>query len=200
MKVDVLVAEIGSTTTIVNAFNIHTDSPKFIGRGVANTTVNTNVLEGLQLAVEDLSSGLGVESVTYDEMFASSSAAGGLKMTVHGLVYEMTVRASKEAALNAGANIHLVTANRVTQRDLDKIRKIGPNIILVAGGTDDGERDTALYNIEKEPNLDLDVPIIYAGNIEKHEEITFAKNRRKCLSTSGLFEYFTVAQSNLRNV
>lgn len=170
MKIDVLVAEIGSTTTIVNAFNIHTN-PKFLGRGVANTTVSTDVTEGLQLAIEDLSAYLGVDKLEYVEMFASSSAAGGLKMTVHGLVYEMTVRASKEAALNAGANIHLVTANKVTEKDLSKIKKVNPNIILVAGGTDYGERETALYNIEKVAKLDINVPIIYAGNIENHDEI-----------------------------
>jgi len=172
MKIDVLVAEIGSTTTLVNAFNIHNDEPAFLGRGVANTTVKTNVIEGLQLAVEDLSRCLGVDAVEYDEMFASSSAAGGLKMTVHGLVYEMTVRASKEAALNAGANIHMVTANKIKDRDLEKIKSVNPNIILVAGGTDYGERDTALYNIEKIVDLDLDIPIIYAGNIENQEEIS----------------------------
>ena len=34
MNVDVLVAEIGSTTTVVNAFNdIATPDPKFIGQG-----------------------------------------------------------------------------------------------------------------------------------------------------------------------
>jgi uncharacterized protein (TIGR01319 family) len=172
VRVDVLVAEIGSTTTLVNAFNIHSETPKFLGRGVANTTVNTDVTEGLQLAIEDLSNGLGVETIEYDEMFASSSAAGGLKMTVHGLVYEMTVRASKEAALNAGANIHLITANKITERDLKKVKNLRPNIILVAGGTDYGERDTALYNIEKLLELDLDVPIIYAGNIENQDEIS----------------------------
>jgi uncharacterized protein (TIGR01319 family) len=180
MKIDVLVAEIGSTTTIVNAFNIKGDDPVFLGRGVANTTVDTNVLEGLQLAVEDLSRFLNVDKITYDEMFASSSAAGGLRMTVHGLVYEMTVRASKEAALNAGANIHLVTANKVKEKDLRKIVDLKPNIILIAGGTDYGETDTALYNIEKVLDLNLDIPIIYAGNIENHDEIIeLFKNREK---------------------
>lgn len=172
MKIDVLVAEIGSTTTIVNAFHINSDNPRFLGRGVANTSVDTDVNEGLQLAIEDLSTSLNVDSVEYEEMFASSSAAGGLRMTVHGLVYEMTVRASKEAALNAGANIHLVTANKVTTIDLQKIIDVKPNIILVAGGTDYGEKETALYNIERILSLDLDIPIIYAGNIENHIEIT----------------------------
>ena len=180
MKIDVLVAEIGSTTTIVNAFNIHNQDPVFLGRGVAKTTVETDVVKGLQLAIEDLSGYLKVEKIQYAEMFASSSAAGRLRMTVHGLVYEMTVRASKEAALNAGANIHLVTANKVTKRDLNIITEINPNIILIAGGTDYGEKETALFNIKKVLELDLKIPIIYAGNIENHDNIrNYFKNLKK---------------------
>lgn len=171
MNIDVIVAEIGSTTTIVNAFQIHQINPVFLGRGVANTTVSTDVTEGLSKAIDDLKKNLKVSEITYDEMFASSSAAGGLKMSVHGLVYEMTVRASKEAALNAGANIHLITAGKIKKKQLEKIKEIKPNIILVAGGTDYGESETALYNIEKVLDLDLKIPIIYAGNIENHEEV-----------------------------
>ena len=171
MKIDVLVAEIGSTTTLVNAFNIHGNNPEFLGKGVANTTVDTNVLEGLELAINNLSSSLNMESIEYEEMFASSSAAGGLRMSVHGLVYEMTVRASKEAALNAGANIHLVTAGKMTDRDLGKIIKLNPNIILLAGGTDFGEIETVIYNANKILELDLEIPVIYAGNIENQDEI-----------------------------
>ena len=38
MKVDVLVAEIGSTTTVVNAFkNIDSDNPEFWAQGQAPT-------------------------------------------------------------------------------------------------------------------------------------------------------------------
>lgn len=171
MNVDVLVAEIGSTTTIVNAFQIHTANPKFLGRGVSNTTVSSDVNIGLNLAISDLSKNLNVSEITYGEMFASSSAAGGLRMSVHGLVYEMTVRASKEAALNAGANIHLVTAGKITDRELTKIIDLKPNIILIAGGTDYGERDTALFNIQKVLDLNLDIPIIYSGNVENQDSI-----------------------------
>ena len=128
MLIDVLVAEIGSTTTIVNAFDINSDIPRFLGRGVANTTVDTDVNIGLELAVLNLAKSLNVENVDYKEMFASSSAAGGLRMTVHGLVYEMTVRASKEAALNAGANIHLITANKISEENLQKIIEIKPEL------------------------------------------------------------------------
>uniref|UniRef100_UPI00315812B1 glutamate mutase L n=1 Tax=Caloramator sp. Dgby_cultured_2 TaxID=3029174 RepID=UPI00315812B1 len=92
-------------------------------------------------------------------------------MTVHGLVYDMTVRAAKEAALGAGAIIKMVTAGKLRRTDLQKIKEIRPNIILVAGGVDYGERETALYNAEQIANLKLNVPVIYAGNIENHEEV-----------------------------
>lgn len=173
MKINVLVAEIGSTTTVVNGFeNINTPCPKFVGQGQAPTSVlQGDVNIGLQEAIEDLRKSLNVDNIEYDEMLATSSAAGGLKMTVHGLVYDMTVRAAKEAALGAGANIHLVTAGRLKRTDIKKIKEVNPNIILIAGGVDYGERDTAIYNAELIADLDLDVPVIYAGNIENQEEI-----------------------------
>lgn len=171
MEVDVIVAEIGSTTTIINAFQIHTNHPIFLGRGVANTTVQTDVTIGLKKALEDLKENLHVTELTYKEMFATSSAAGGLRVTVHGLVYEMTVRAAKEAALNAGANIHHVSAGKLSKRDLDKIKEINPNMIIIAGGTDYGESETALLNTSKILEMNLNIPIIYAGNIQNHAEI-----------------------------
>jgi hypothetical protein len=47
-------------------------------------------------------------------MLAASSAAGGLSMTVHGLVYDMTVRAAREAALGQAPSIRFVTAGDMT--------------------------------------------------------------------------------------
>ena len=127
MKVDVLVAEIGSTTTVVNAFTgVKTDTPVFWGQGQAPTSVvEGDVRVGLQGAINDL-----------------------CKMTVHGLVYDMTAKAAKEAALGAGGIIHYVTAGKIRRRDLKKIEEIKPNLILLAGGVDYGERDTAIYNAE----------------------------------------------------
>ncbi|EQE88574.1 hypothetical protein QCW_0472 [Clostridioides difficile CD69] len=104
-------------------------------------------------------------------MFATSSAAGGLKMTVHGLVYDMTVKAAKEAALGAGAVIRQVTSGRIKRTDLNKIKEINPNIILIAGGVDYGERDTAIYNAEMIASMNLGIPVIYAGNIENQDEV-----------------------------
>ena len=173
MKIDVLVAEIGSTTTLVNAFDrVHTDKPVFWGQGLAPTSVKDgDVRIGLKAAIDDLCRRKGVESIEYGEMLATSSAAGGLKMTVHGLVYDMTAKAAKEAALGAGAIIHQVTAGRLRRSDLQKIKEINPNLIMIAGGVDYGERDTAINNAEMIRSLDLNIPVIYAGNVENQEEM-----------------------------
>ena len=173
MKVDVLVAEIGSTTTVVNAFkDIDTDNPVFWGQGQAPTSVvQGDVRIGLQGAIDDLCKKKGIDSLEYDEMLATSSAAGGLKMTVHGLVYDMTAKAAKEAALGAGGILHFVTAGRLRRTDIAKIKEINPNLILIAGGVDYGERDTALDNAEMIRAMGLKTPVIYAGNVENQEEM-----------------------------
>jgi len=172
MKIDLLVAEIGSTTTVVNAFNDLDSCPIFVGQGQSATSVlEGDVNIGLKEAIDDLANSLQKESIDYKELIATSSAAGGLRMTVHGLVYDMTVKAAKEAALGAGANIKYITGGKIRKSDLKKIIEINPNIILIAGGVDYGERDTALYNAEMIAELNLNIPVIYAGNIENHEDV-----------------------------
>ncbi|BCR35968.1 glutamate mutase L [Mariniplasma anaerobium] len=169
MEIDVLVAEIGSTTTIVNAFNLFGVPLEFIGRGISRTTVESDVTIGLNDAIKDLKNNLNIDKLTYKEMHATSSAAGGLKITVHGLVYDMTAKAAKEAALNAGANIHLITANLIDDDHMDQIKKVKPNIIIIAGGTNYGEKEVSFQNLLKVK--DLNIPIIYSGNIANHNRI-----------------------------
>lgn len=172
MKINLLVAEIGSTTTVVNAFNNINTCPIFIGQGQGATSVlEGDVNIGLKQAIDDLCTNLKADSIEYDDLIATSSAAGGLRMTVHGLVYDMTVKAAKEAALGAGANIRYITAGKLRKSDIRKIKEINPNIILIAGGVDYGERDTALYNSELIAEMGLNVPVIYAGNIENQEDV-----------------------------
>ena len=67
MFIDILVAEIGSTTTLVNAFNgIETDTPRFIGQGQAPTSVLAgDVRIGLTEAVNDLAKNLGAQNIEY---------------------------------------------------------------------------------------------------------------------------------------
>ncbi|WP_094604030.1 hypothetical protein SPSIL_044590 [Sporomusa silvacetica DSM 10669] len=170
---DVLVAEIGSTTTVVSAFSgVKAGVPMLAGQGQAPTTVLAgDVTLGLSQAIDALEGQLGFP-VVWGEMMASSSAAGGLRMTVHGLVYDMTVKAAREAALGAGANIHLVTAGELSEVDLEEIRRINPNIILLAGGVDYGEKQTVINNANRlAAGLSPAIPVVYAGNAAAKQQV-----------------------------
>ena len=172
MKLEIIVAEIGSTTTVVSGFSDLATAPRLVGQGQGPTTVEAgDVRQGLKLALADLRANLGTEELEWQHIYACSSAAGGLKMTVHGLVYDMTARAAREAALGAGAVLHQVTAGAISDLDLEKTREISPNIILLAGGVDYGERQIILDNARKLATLDLPIPLIYAGNVAIQDEV-----------------------------
>ncbi len=173
MNIDVLVAEIGSTTTVVSGFDrLKTNEPVFVGQGMASTTVaDGDVTLGLTEAIADLRNKLQAESLAAQETFAVSSAAGGLKMSVHGLVYDMTVKAAKEAALGAGANLKLITAGRLDSDQLAAMAQSNLNIIMIAGGVDYGETETALHNTKAIADLRLNIPVIYAGNIQNQARV-----------------------------
>ena len=172
MHADVLIAEIGSTTTLMNAFRLGAE-PLYLGQGMAPTTVlEGDVRVGLSRALTDLEAKLG-SPLSYDRMLATSSAAGGLRMSVHGLVYDMTVRAAEAAALGAGGVIRQVTGGKMSPYDLMDLKSLHPNLILIAGGTDFGERATALYNCEQIAALGMtDVPVLYAGNVQNQNVVT----------------------------
>ncbi len=173
MKADVLIAEIGSTTTLVNAFaGVHTETPAFIGQGQAPTSVlEGDVRVGLAGAVEDMKRQNGWADLDYAEMLATSSAAGGLRMCVHGLVYDMTVKAAEAAALGAGAIVTMATAGKLTEYDLEDLKAARPNLILLAGGTDYGERETALYNAKAIAQSGVKAPVIYGGNVQNQRAV-----------------------------
>lgn len=186
MHIETLVAEIGSTTTLVNAFTaLDGDKPLFLGQGQAPTTVEKgDVTIGLRQAISHLQARLG-QSFTWETLLASSSAAGGLRMTVHGLVYDMTARAAREAALGAGAVITLITAGELTGADLAEIKEQDPNIILLAGGVDYGESATVLANARHLARLGLNAPIVYAGNVAAQRQF------KEIMTEAGLAYYLT---------
>ncbi|WP_040211534.1 GlmL-related ornithine degradation protein [Clostridium polynesiense] len=171
MFINYLVAEIGSTTTLVTAICNESSKSYIIGQGKSCTTIEEgDVNIGLNNAIKDLENNIG-EKIQYGKILASSSAAGGLKITVHGLVEDMTVKAAKEAALGAGGNIKYITSGKLRSSDIKKIRNIKPNLLMISGGTDYGEYETALYNAELIKNENLDVPVIYCGNKAIEEDI-----------------------------
>jgi hypothetical protein len=176
MKPDVLVAEIGSTITKLSAFSgIETKRPSLAGRGIALTSVGEgDVMIGLSRARQDLLARSGIDAGELGRdvpLFALSSAAGGLRMTVHGLTMDMTLRAAREASLGAGAIVVGATAGALTPGDIDEIRRLRPNLILLSGGVDHGDREVVVTNARRLSAAGLKVPVIYAGNVAAKSEV-----------------------------
>jgi len=170
---EIIVADIGSTITKVSAFSglCARGTASFLGQGLGLTTVaEGDVGQGLEVARKDLETRLGVN--TRDAaLMAASSAAGGLRMTVHGLTRDMTLRAAREASLGAGAIVTYTTAGEIDPDARDEISRIKPNIILLAGGVDYGDREIVLANARSLASLELETPLIYAGNKTVRSEI-----------------------------
>jgi len=161
--IDILTIEVGSTITKANGFRRENGAFVHVAQGFAPTSVaQGDVGIGVEEALSQLSGG-AVRHLKA-ETFVNSSAAGGLRMTVHGLTHSMTARAAREAALGAGAIIKMVTAGAIEDYELEEIAEIEPNIILLAGGVDFGEKDIVLRNAEKLASLRLKAPVLYAGN------------------------------------
>ncbi|POZ90556.1 GlmL-related ornithine degradation protein [Petrotoga halophila] len=189
MKIDLLVAEIGSTTTVITAYQLMEKSVKLIAQTESYTTIDKgDVTIGIEKALKNMEEKVN-DKISWEKFLATSSAAGGLSMTVHGLVYDMTVRAAKEAALGAGAILKYITSGKLRETHLKQILKIKPKLILLSGGVDYGEEETVLYNAELLSNLPLDIPIIYAGNTAVKEEIEeiFKEKNKNIIITENVY-------------
>lgn len=148
-----------------------------IGNSSHPTTVTDgDVTIGLNECLQKLAAALELQDkkeISWGKFHASSSAAGGLRITVHGLVMDMTVRAAKEAALGAGAIVKKVTAGLLSQSDINEIELIHPNLIILAGGIDFGEKDTIIENAKLLSTIKTQAPVIFAGNCAARDEVAF---------------------------
>ena len=165
-----ILIDFGSTFTKVTAVDL--ESSQLIGRSQAPSTVRTDVREGLLYALAELHercalfdrppkdlSVLGSKVV-----LASSSAAGGLRITVVGNVPGLTVEAANQAALGAGAKIVGSTAFKLAAEKIRDIEDLRPDMILLTGGVNGGDSETILHNATALAEASLSVPIVVAGN------------------------------------
>ena len=186
--VDTICIEIGSTITKVIAFGgIETSgsgAPRYLGQGVALTSVDEgDVTLGVDRALEDLSETCPVDTGTV-RILAASSAAGGLRMSVHGLTRDMTLRAAREASLGAGAVVVYTSAGAMTNSDLEELYETNPKLVLLSGGVDYGDRDIVITNARLLARAQIPAPIIYAGNVSARRDIS------RIFDDAGI-EYFT---------
>ncbi|MDE2208099.1 MAG: glutamate mutase L [Betaproteobacteria bacterium] len=156
-----LLIDFGSTYTKLRAIDL--DRRIVLASGQGPSTVTTDISVGMRVALEDLRRRLG-RLPRFRYRLGSSSAAGGLRMVTVGLVRELTAEAARRAALGAGAKLVGTYAYRLTAADMASIQGLGPDILLLAGGTDGGNSEVILHNARMLGSGTLDCPIVYAGN------------------------------------
>ena len=172
-----ILIDFGSTFTKVSAIDLN--NAQVIGRSQAPSTVLTDVREGLLRALRSLhecrplfhQSPTDLSVLEGQTVLASSSAAGGLRITVVGNVPGLTVEAANQAALGAGAKIVGSTAFKLSEEKIREIENLRPDMILLTGGTDEGDAATILHNARAITTSVLDVPIVLAGNRAVTDEV-----------------------------
>ena len=216
----ILATDVGSTTTKARLFHKIGGEWRFLVAGEAPTTVEApyeDVTLGVRNAVSEVEemtghhilsedgSGIVVPydgRVGVDLYCTTSSAGGGLQMTVAGLMGEITALSANKAALGAGAIVMDVLALDDGRRDYEKIqriRRLRPDMLLVAGGTDGGalskisEVLELIKTSDPTPRLGVDysLPLVYAVNkelrphihdlFEKQFALTMVENIRSVL-------------------
>ena len=118
----ILLCDFGSTFTKVTA--VDPEKEELIGTASAFTTVESDINDGFKLALERLKA--QVNELEIAEIKACSSAAGGLRMAVSGLVPELTAEAARTAALGAGAKVIRVFDHEMTDEDREELEALYP--------------------------------------------------------------------------
>ncbi|MEP6754450.1 MAG: glutamate mutase L [Chthonomonadales bacterium] len=190
----ILATDCGSTTTKAILIEKIGDTYRLSARGEAPTTVEApfdDVTVGVLNAVREIEELSGKSLITTDERIktpstdaktgvdlylSTSSAGGGLQISVAGLVKKMSAESAQRAALTAGAIVIDTIAiddGRKEYQKVERLRQLRPDMILVSGGTDGGDTVKHLAEIaemlvsaDPKPRLGigLNLPVIFAGN------------------------------------
>ena len=157
-----LLVDFGSTYTKVTAVDL--EKEEIAGWSQAHTTIETDITSGLNDALGKLSETFGININKVKGKFASSSAAGGLKMIAIGLVPELTLEAAQRAALGAGAKVLRGYGFEIDEGIVEEIEDAECDIILLSGGTDGGDKSTIIHNAEMLADSGIICPVLVAGN------------------------------------
>ncbi len=173
-----LLIDFGSTFTKVTAVDLK--AQRILARAQAPSTAVTDVSEGLFLALAALSKrrpGIfrspptSLDALGGAFIRACSSAAGGLRIVVAGLVPGLTVEAANTAALGAGGKIVGTFGFKLADADVTEIERQQPDVVLLTGGTEGGDTHTILHNAAVLARSRLSVPFVVAGNSSAAAEI-----------------------------
>ncbi len=184
-----LITDVGSTTTKAILIGERHGEHRLLGRGEAPTTVEIpyeDVTAGVLAALRELGKKVGRDLIEdgrprkaipgeTTKYLSTSSAGGGLQVMVFGVMKNVTADSARKAALGGGAiilDIMTTDDDRASFVKLDAIRNARPDMILISGGIDGGNRAFVLEicDLLNEANprprfgKDFRIPVIYAGN------------------------------------
>ncbi|GAA0716225.1 methylaspartate mutase accessory protein GlmL [Clostridium malenominatum] len=165
-----LLLDFGSTYTKLTAVDIEKEEILATAKDI--TTIETDIMVGFNNAYENLMQKLEGKEINFVKKLACSSAAGGLKMIAIGLVPDLTAEAAKRAALGAGARVLNVYSYELTNKEVEEIKNSNLDIILLAGGTDGGNKDCIIHNAKMLAKHGVTLPIVVAGNKIANDEIS----------------------------
>ena len=183
-----LTVDFGSTYTKLTLIDVA--RAEIVATASAFTTITTDVLEGFNNAWQKILA--QHPDAHYDRLLSCSSAAGGLKMVALGLVPSLTSKAAKMAASSAGAKVVKTYAYEISHAEQEEIYEINPDLVLLCGGTDGGNKEVILANARRLAEIDRPFAIVAAGNKSASydlEEI-FAQCDKKCVVTENVMPEF----------
>lgn len=195
-----LFVDLGSTFTKVVAFDL--EAEELLGRVQVPSTVDHDVTVGLEQAFSLLAETVPIGEAERRQTVACSSAAGGLRVVCVGLVPDYTTEAGRRAALGAGAKIVGSYSFELTESELREIQEIGPDIVLLTGGTDGGNKKVITHNAALLARTDASVGnIIVAGNKSAYDDVEalFAGSGKNVIYTGNVMPEIGVLEVEAAN-
>ena len=171
-----LLIDFGSTYTKILAVDL--DREVLLGRAQALTTIDSDITIGLKSAYSTLLDECGIDERHIRGRYASSSAAGGLRMAAIGLVPALTLEAARRAALGAGAKVVRAYGFEIDEAIIGELEASSCDIVLLTGGTDGGDKAVILHNAHMLADSTLNCPILVAGNRVVSEQVKDRKSTR----------------------
>lgn len=165
--------DFGSTFTKAAAFD--QEAVELLSWAKAPSTVDTDVTIGLRNVLELLAEHVHFTEADVRRACACSSAAGGLCVICVGLTPELSAQAGRLAAFGAGAKIAGTYAHELTQENLSEIEDLAPDIVLLSGGIDGGDRKALTHNAQMLASTgDRVKNILVAGNKSAYDDVDAA--------------------------
>jgi uncharacterized protein (TIGR01319 family) len=161
----VICVDFGSTFTKASLVDL--DAGRVIASAEHRTTIDTDVLDGYDACLAGLA---GQDARAVDApTLACSSAGGGLRIAVVGNEELVTAEAGRRVALSSGGKVVAVFA--VSRGDdLGRVPDSEPDVVLLTGGTDGGNREPILACARELAKV-WTGPVVVAGNVDAQAHV-----------------------------